>query len=263
MIQLLLSILLNFGMYYSTFSGDINDLHRRPSSSKHFKYSILGGYTGFSLPYARFSMVRDNYTFGLFMLSSGKLVKTDAQGQVIGSVYYNGIRVSVGKTVYEDEATNELYMETALYTETADGWFNPGLGLNVRYRRMIYRGFLGEVYLRNFGFSMNTVELIDFDAIFSIAYQKYGIDPFFSINVSPERKIKYYTGLTLPIHSVFSTYIFYTNAFKELSFGSGSDILNGLSLGMDIKTSSLELMYIADFHGETGVSHTVEIRFFK
>ncbi len=258
--NLILSTIFAFGMYFSSFSGSIDELHRKPYSPDSFRYSIVGGYTEFALPYARFSMVHGEYTFHLFMLSSGKMAKTDAQGIVIGNVYYNGIILSAGKTVYKD-AVNALYTEPGIYLETADGWYNPGFGISARYQRTIYNELTGEIDLRNVGFSTNPKEFFDFDAVFSITYLKYGIDPFFSIDVSPERKLHYYAGITLPLHSIFSASLFYTDAYKELKFGSGADILNGLSLGMNIKTSLINLMYVADFHGEGGVSHTVQVKF--
>jgi len=260
--NLILYVLFTFGMYFSSFSGSINEVHKKPFLPDAFKYSMVGGYTAFGFPYARFSMRHEEYTFHLFMLASGKMAKTDAEGNILGDVFYNGIIVSAGKTIYKD-SVNAVYIEPGIYLETADGWYNPGLGVNVKYRRIVYDGLVGEVSLRNIGFSTNPKEPFDFDAIFSVTYLKYGIDPFFSIDVSPERKLHYYAGITLPLHNVFSASLSYTDAYREFKFGSGSDILNGLSLGMNVKTSLVKVMYIADFLGEGGVSHSVELRFLK
>ncbi len=260
--NLLISIILSYGMYFASFSGSVNELNRKPFPDDSFKYTILGGYTNFGIPYAGFSMTRGDYRFHLFMLSSGKMTKTDVQGNVLGDVYYNGIILSAGREIYRD-SLNVLYVEPGIYLETSDGWYNPGIGFSLKYRRWIYERLMGMVHIRHLGLSLNPRTPLDFDAVFAITYLKYGIDPFFSIDVSPERKLNYYGGITIPLHRVFSASFFYTDAYRELRFGSGSDLLNGVSFGINVHTQLMKLTYVAGFQGEAGITHTVEVRFLK
>lgn len=260
--SMLFHLIIAYGMFYTSFSGNVKDIHRSPDTSSSFKYSFVGGYTAFGVPFARFSTSYRDYIFHLFALTSGKMAKTDAQGSIIGSFYYNGIILSAGKTVYKD-LKNIVYIEPGIYLESADGWYNPGIGVNIKYRRCVYDAIYGEVNLKNAGFSLNPRDLIDFDAILSLTYLKYGIDPFFSIDMSPNRGLYYYMGVSLPLHRLFSFNIYYTNAYKEFKFGAGSDILNGLSLGMEAKLKFIKFMYITDFYGEGGITHSIELKFLR
>jgi len=260
--SILLHFIIAYSMFFSSFSGNINDLHGVQDTSFAFKYAILGGYTAFNIPFARFSLTHKDYVFHAFMLTSGKMSKTDAEGNTVGNFYYNGIVLSAGKTIHKD-LKNTLYLDVGLYLETADRWYNTGIGLNVKYRRWLYDAFYGEVFVKNLGFSLNPRDLIDFDAIFSLAYQKYGINPFLTLSISPDRGVFYHTGLSVPLHRVFSLNVYYTNAYKEFKFGSGSDLLNGLSIGTDIRLTFMHVKYVADFQGEGGIAHSIELYFLK
>ncbi len=255
--------ILAYTMFFSGFNGNIFVLHRFPFENSTRKYVISGGYTSFGIPFTRMSVKTNPADFNIFLLSSGKMTRTDAQGQNIGSFYYNSLMLSATKGVFNDSTQGLLFVEPSLYIESSDGWYNPGLGFSLFYERKLYRKLMMNIQIRNLGLSFNPVNIINFQGDLVMYYAIFGVNPHIALDYTPTGGINYWVGAGLPLNKIISVYVSYTDKYSAMRFGAGGDLLNGLSLGLSLSPSFLQFNYFVDFYGEGGITHYVEVRFSK
>ncbi len=254
-------ILLAYTMFFTSYNASILPLHRAyPFYDVSCKYSITTGYTAFKIPYAHFSMDLKGLYPELFLLSSGKMDRTDAQGNITGSFYYNAVGLAVGKEILNSSREGRLFVKPAVYLETSDGWYNPGFSVSFYYTRSIYKRLSMYFVLRDLGISFNPVEPINFRLDYTVFYSLKEINPYITFEYTPYGGIDFWSGLGLPLHKKVSVFAGYTSKYNSMKFGGGNDILNGLFMGVGLKPGFITLNYFVDFYGEGGITHNLEVR---
>ena len=259
--MMLVQLILAYTMFFTSYNGDVFALHRVYSLNREtYKYGFLGGYSAFGMPFANISTNVKGLRSGLFFLSSGKMDRTDQEGHITGTFYYNALILYAGKMVFDDDKKGRLFIEPSVYLETADGWYNPGLGISLYYNRAVHKLLSIYFTLRNLGLSLNPLAPVNFQTSFTLFYALKGINPYLTLEFTPYGGVSTWSGLSIPLHKALSIYAGYTSKYREMKFGGGEDILNGLYIGCELNPGFVTLDYFADFYGEGGITHLVEVR---
>ncbi len=260
----LVNIVFAYTMFFTSFNADIFTLHRAYHlyRSSH-KFQITGGYTAFGIPFSRFSMPLKDLETELFLLSSGEMEKTDVQGYKVGSFSYSAAGFGIKKEVYTSPHKGTIFLKSSFYLETADNWYNPGISLSFFYSRRILKRLATCLVLRDLGTSLNPVELINFQLDWTLYLDLKNSGPYITFEFTPYSGTSFWTGAGVPLHSMLTAFAGYTTKYKDMRFGGGKDILNGLFLGLILKTHIITLYYFADFYGEGGITHSLEVKIRK
>lgn len=248
---------------YVAFEGDPFEIFHNPASPKPYK-TIGADVTKYVAGIAQGSFaycLSPDIGFGASFLNSGSMTKTDSQGNELGTFSTNHLALLISKRKVIgprlDGGANLKLLYQGIDTKNS---FALAFDLGALYKPPFPSLSVG-ASIRNLGYEIKPfidkrfllpVQL-DLGASYKILGIKVGAGAVFSIDypiaVSFAGEYRVLPMMTLGIG--------YTSKGKELSTGSGEDIINGFSFAASFKIFKVSLQYVFTPFGKLGDIHRI------